>query len=137
MILRVLAENVTPVWPQVSELLAPAVAMRPTHDMEDVRLSLLGGNSQLWIQWTGPGEPVEAALVSELAAYPRGVWVRIWLDGAHRGRSQDDAGFLAALTAFRAQVGARGFEAVGRSGWVRRFPQVTVEGLVMRWTMED
>lgn len=42
-------ENVTPLWPQLEPILKPAIAQQGTHTTEDVRRSIMGMRSQLWV----------------------------------------------------------------------------------------
>jgi hypothetical protein len=128
-VFRVAVENVTPIWPQVEPLVVRALCGQPTHDAEDVRRMLLGNAAQLWIQWA---ERVEAICVSEFVAYPKGIWVRVWLVGADPVAKMTDAGFADAIEHWREANGCRGIEAIGRLGWLRRYPQVKFVGAVMR-----
>jgi len=132
MIFRVFPENIARLWPQVSPLFAPLLAERPTYSDEDARLLCMGGAGQLWVQWQEP--TVEAAIVTEFATYPRGCWVRIWLDGARKDCRQDHHGFLSELEKWRDVNGCRGFECIGRAGWAKLFPQAKLEGIMLRWT---
>lgn len=133
MILRVFPENVTPLWPQFATLLQPLLAQRETHSAEDVRLAVMSGRAHLWMQWREP--VVEAALVTEFAVYPRGAWLRVWLDAAAPGIRQDTKAVVAELDKWRIAHGCCGWEVVGRPAWARLFPQARVEGLAMRWTV--
>lgn len=126
-------ENVTPLWPQVGPVLAPAIALRPTHDAEDVRLLLMDRRCHLWVQWES--EMVIAAAVTEFATYPKGSWLRVWMMGAIKGADTDYDDWLATLDRWRVLHKCRGFEAIGRHGWLRKFP-AQVEGIVMRYTVE-
>lgn len=53
-------ENVTPLWPQIERILKPAIAQQGTHTTEDVRRSIMGMRSQLWVHmrklsdWVAP-----------------------------------------------------------------------------------
>jgi len=134
-IFQVAVANVTPLWPQLESILAPALALTSTHDPEDIRRALLGQAAHLWIQWNG--EHVEAAVVSEFVHYPRGIWVRAWLAGARDDARMDDRGFHEALMAWCKMHGCIGFEAVGRHGWLRKFPDAHAEGLVMRMKVQS
>ena len=128
-VFRVAVENVTPLWPQVAPLVTRALCGQPTHDDEDVRRMIMGGAAQLWVQWA---ERVEAIAVSEFAVYPKGVWVRVWLVGADPSAQMMAKEFGDAIEHWRAANGCRGIEAIGRMGWLRRYPQVKFVGAVMR-----
>lgn len=125
-------QNLAPVWSQVAELWAPEVDQRPTHTLEDLRSAILGMKAQLWIQWEKP--LVEAALMTEFASYPRGVWVRAVLAVARDGYRMNTSGFLTQLEMWRDMHGCRGFECIGRVGWLKRIPDAKVEGVLMRTT---
>ena len=133
MIVRVFPGDLAHFWPQMAPLLRAAVERAPTHSLEDVRLKLLSGAAQPWIQWAEP--VVEAVIVTEFAVYPRGSWVRIWLDGALATVRQRHAAFLAELDGWRVAHGCVGFECAGRPGWARLFPEAKIEGVIMRWTV--
>lgn len=129
-IFQVAVANITPAWPQLEALFAPALAINSTHDCESIRRALMGQSCHLWIQWDG--ERIEAAVVSEFAHYPNGVWVRIWLAGALPEVRMDVDGFLHCILEWAEAHGCVGLEAVGRHGWLRKFPEARAEGLVMR-----
>lgn len=132
-VMRVMPDNIEPLWPQLEQLFAPALAMVSTHNTEDVRRSLMAMRSQLWAQMAG--SVVEAAATTEFVDYPGGLWVRVWLAGAVRGKRMNDDAFLSVMEAWRVGNRCIGFEAIGRHGWLKKFP-ARVEGLVMRWRPE-
>lgn len=129
-VMRVMPENITPLWSQIEHLLLPVLALTSTHTAEDVRRSLMSMQAQLWARIEG-GE-VKAVVTTEFVNYPVGLFVRVWHAGALTGAMDDDA-FFDVLDRWRQANGCVGFEAVGRHGWLRRFPEARVEGLVMRW----
>lgn len=132
-IVRVAVDNIAPLWDRVGPLVEAALQGRVTHDVEDIRKILMAQACQLWIQWREP--MVDAMVVTEFAAYPKGVWVRVWMAGARPDTKMDDDGFLTAISWWSEQHNCRGFEAiVGRQGWLKRFPAAKAEGLLMRWT---
>lgn len=130
-IMRVMPENVTPLWPQLEELFRPVLAMTCTHTADDVRRALLSMRAQLWAQLDG--HKVEAAATTEFVDYPRGMFVRVWHAGAVPGVAMNTVGFFDALNLWRSAHGCIGFEAIGRPGWTRKLPDVKTEGLVLRW----
>jgi hypothetical protein len=130
-IFRVLPENVTPLWPQLLTLFKPALAMVSTHKAEDVRRAIMASRAQLWAQISG--DTVLGAATTEFIEYPVGIYVRVWLAGARGGERFDDQGFFEVMNRWREQNGCVGFEAIGRHGWLRRFPRAKVEGLVLRY----
>lgn len=132
-VMRVMPEHVTALWPQLMAVFAPALAMSSTHDAESVRRALLTGKAQLWAQIDG--NAVQAAATTEFVDYPKGVFVRVWLAGALRDCKMNEGAFFDLMEAWRVMHGCIGFEAIGRHGWLRRFPDARVEGLVMRWVM--
>jgi hypothetical protein len=131
---RIMPENVTHLWPQLEELFAPALAMTSTHTADDVRRGLLSMRAQLWAQMDGT--QVEAACTTEFVDYPSGLYIRVWHAGARRDRRMDDDAFFRVLNDWRIANRCAGFEAVGRHGWLRKFPKARVEGLIMRYTPE-
>lgn len=131
-VMRIMPENVTPLWPQIEALLLPALALVSTHTSEDVRRSVMSMEAQLWAQMDGA--IVEAAATTEFVRYPVGVYVRVWLAGAKRGVRFDDEQFFEMMDRWRERNGCVGFEAVGRVGWLRRFPKAFAESLILRWT---
>lgn len=131
-IFLVARENIDPLWPQAEPLIASAIAPIPTHTTDDVRQMLHGNAAQLWAQW---GEQLEACVVTEFVHYPRGTWVRIWIAGAHPDAKWDGHGFHKAVDGWRDLHGCRGFEAIGRHGFLRLFPGLRAEGVLMRMTV--
>lgn len=133
-IFRVAYDNIAGLWPQVQPLVEQGLRGAPTHDAEDVRKMLYTGSCQLWVQCDIP--VVEALVVSEFVAYPKGVWLRVWLAAAKPEPGMDTAEFLEKLTAFAEQNHCRGFEAIGRHGWARKIKDAKIEGLHMRVTFQ-
>lgn len=133
LILRLAPENVAPLWPQVAELIRPALAMVCTHTVVDVHQAVLAMKAQLWVEVRG--SKVIAAVVTEFISYPVGLFVRAWLAGAHKDEAMDTNGFIEALDQWRSINGAVGFEAIGRHGWMRKIPGAQPEGMIMRWVV--
>lgn len=131
-IMRIMPDNVTPLWPQFEALFAPALRMVTTHGIGDVRRAVMGMRAQLWAQMDG--DTVEAAATTEFVDYPVGLYVRVWLAGARPDRRFDDGAFFEMMDRWRDKNGCVGFEAIGRHGWLRKFSQAKVEGLIMRWS---
>lgn len=129
-VMRVMPENIAALWPQLAALFRPALAMTSTHTAEDVRRALMAMRAQLWVQMDG--DVVEAAATTEFIDYPTGLFVRVWHAGARRDRKMDDAAFFDVLDTWRDRNGCIGFEAIGRHGWLKKYPG-RVEGLIMRW----
>jgi hypothetical protein len=107
--------HITPLWEQVKELIAPALLIAMTHSVEDVRKSLMAGNSQLWIQWRE--NKVEAAVVTEFKNYPQGLWFNFWLAGAIEKADIWWSKFLEILVDFAILNKCKGIEDCGRAGW--------------------
>jgi hypothetical protein len=128
-VFRVSVDNVTPLWPQVEPIIARVLRGHLTHDTEDVRRLIMGQSAQLWVQYS---DGVEAIVVSEFVSYPKGVWLRIWLVGTAEGATMDSAACLASLSQWRDMHGCKGFEAMGRMGWLRRYPELKFVGALMR-----
>ena len=128
-VMRVAVDNIMPLWPQIEPLIAEALSVCQTHDTEDVRRMLLAQSAQLWIQWE---DRVLGLLITEFVSYPKGIWVRIWLAAAAQNAKLDYVSLYDTLSKWRDANGCRGFEALGRPGWLRKFPEFRVEGLVMR-----
>jgi hypothetical protein len=126
---RVAPENVTLLWPIVSPMLAKAFRTTTTHDIEDVRKSLMVQSSHLWIQ---ESDAVDGCLVTEFAAYPKGLWARIWLAGARPGAKLEWDRFKPMIIAWAAAHHCKGIECVGRLGWLRLFPECAFEGAILR-----
>jgi hypothetical protein len=140
-VFMVAVENVMPLWPLWEPLLIRALRNLDTHNATDVRRAVLGEQAHLWVQWDAsvqqmpvqPG-PLQAFIVTEFAVYPRGTWLRLWLAGAMPGTPMDDNAFEDALAVWRDAHNCRGYEVVGRMGWLRRFPEARFQGAVMRTT---
>lgn len=129
-IFRVAPENITGLWPQLAPLVNQGLRGVATHDVEDVRRCLFMPTCQLWGQFDIP--TLEAIVISEFVSYPKGVWLRAWIAAALPEPGMETEEFLALLTAFARENNCRGFEAAGRHGWMRRVPEATVDGLLMR-----
>lgn len=61
-VFRVMPENVTPLWPELEAILKPAIVQQGTHSVEDVRRSIMGMRTQLWVHmrkisaWVAPDD---------------------------------------------------------------------------------
>lgn len=130
-VIRVMPENVTPLWPQLAELFRPVLATVSTHTSEDVRKSIMAMRAQLWIQMVDRN--VVSAAVTEFVDYPTGMFVRVWLVGAVNDKRMDIQAYVDTLDHWRSAHGCLGFEWIGRAGWMKHFPDATMEGLLMRW----
>jgi hypothetical protein len=133
-VFRVSVDNVNLIWPQLEPLLALPLALRPTHNAEDVYKMLLAQMVQLWVQMDGP--TLEAFVITEFEVCPRGIWLRAWLAGADREASFDNWRMEEAITAWARINNCRGISAGGRLGWMKRFPGAKYEGALMRVTWE-
>jgi hypothetical protein len=141
-VFMVAVENVMPLWPMWQPLLMRALRGMETHDAIDVRRMVLGEQAHLWVQWNGAvqqmaagqqnGLPLEAFVVTEFATYPKGQWLRLWLAGAEPDTPMDDAMFEDALAVWKDANNCRGYEVIGRMGWLRRFPEGRFVGCIMR-----
>jgi hypothetical protein len=130
-VLRVMPENVTPLWPQLAALFRPALAMVSTHTDEDVRRAIMAMRAQLWVQMVN--DVVVSAATTEFVDYPAGLFVRVWIVGAVPDRKMDIQAFVDLLDRWRRDNKCLGFEWIGRHGWLKHFPDAKVEGLLMRW----
>jgi hypothetical protein len=135
-VFRVALPDISATWARLTPLFAPIFAKAVTHEPEDVRQILLAQEAQLWVQWNVETKTIEAAFVTQFVKYPRGIWVRLWLGGALPDVPVDYDGVRGALTFWARQNGARGFEIVGRQGWLRRLPEAVLEGLCLRSTFD-
>lgn len=124
-------ENVAPLWPQLQALFKPALAMVSTHTADDVRRSIVAMRAQLWVQMVN--EVVVSAATTEFVDYPRGLFVRVWMVGAVPDRRMDIQAFVNTLDHWRVAHGCVGFQWIGRSGWLKHFPDAKVDGLLFTW----
>lgn len=129
-VLRVMPENVAPLWPQLQAMFKPALALVSTHTADDVRRAIMAMRAQLWVQMVN--EVVVSAATTEFVDYPAGMFVRVWLAGAEPTRKMDMDAFVETLDRWRIGNGCVGFECIGRHGWLKVFPWLRVEGLLMR-----
>jgi hypothetical protein len=135
-VFRIAPPEVTATWARVVGFFSPVFAQCKTHDPDDVRQAILLQKAQLWVQWNSTDAVIECAFVTEFIGYPKGVWVRLWLGGAAPDAKVDYHAVQGALTLWARQNSARGFEIVGRHGWLRKFPEAVLEGLCMRSTFD-
>lgn len=129
LITMVYPANVGKAWPFLYPILEPAVSRTPTHNMEDLRRAIMGGQAQLWVQWK---DAFEAAVVTEFAPYPQGIWYRLWLAGAREGTNVDWKQFYAILRKFSYDNGCRGLMDCGRKGWDEYCPEEVKNMGIMR-----
>lgn len=127
--MRVMPENITPLWDQLAPLIEVELRTIPTHDVEDIRKLLLSGNAQLWIQWS---ECVEAMVITEFVSYPRGLALRAWMGAVAPGYTMNRRGLFKIVTQFARRHRCRWIDACGRYGWLRAFPEAECTGMFMR-----
>jgi len=128
-VFQVSVENVMPLWPMWEPMLNRALRQVETHDALDVRRMVLGEQAHLWVQWN---DVLEAFVVSEFVTYPKGVWLRLWLAAAAPDAELRDDLFEDTLAVWKDAHNCRGFEVIGRMGWLRRFPEARFCGAVLR-----
>lgn len=133
-VFRVSVDNVHLVWPQLERLLARPLAMRPTHNADDVYKMLLAQMVQLWVQMDEA--KLEAFVITEFEVCPRGIWLRAWLAGADNDATFDNWRMEEAIVGWAKANNCRGISAGGRLGWMKRFPTAKFEGALMRMTWE-
>jgi hypothetical protein len=133
-VLRVSVDNVHLIWPQLEPLLVVPLALRPTHNADDVYKMLLAQMVQLWVQMDG--HRLEAFVITEFEVCPRGIWLRAWLAGADREAAFDSWRMEQAISAWAKANNCRGISAGGRIGWLKRYPSAQYEGVLMRVTWE-
>ena len=131
-VFRAAVENIAPLWDQLEPLLAKPLALRPTHDAEDVRKMLMGQHCHLWVQMDGP--VVQALVVTEFCAFPKGVWVNAWLAAALDDARFDYWRFREVLCEWALTNNCRGVSATGRVGWLKKYPEAKYEGVCVRMT---
>lgn len=136
LILRVAAENVAGLWPQLEPQVAAALRGSPTHTPEDVRRALLGLTSHLFVHMD-EGR-LRGFIISEFAVKPRGAWLHVWLAGAAPDTPFALEPFLAMAKVWAQHHGCKGFQISGaRPGWAKKFPQAVNEGVNLRWTFDE
>jgi len=135
-VFRVAYDNIAPLWPQVAPLVERGLRGTPTHTVEDVRRALYSGSCQLWAQCDMP--VVEAIVITEFVPYPQGLWLRAWIGATDaNGPGMDHDDLFRVISKWARDQHCRGFEAIGRHGWLRHYPTAQVEGLYMRVSLED
>ncbi|HKS74805.1 MAG TPA: hypothetical protein VJQ82_16490 [Terriglobales bacterium] len=124
-------ENIQVLWPQVSELIKPALKIIGTHSDDDVRVGLLTQKATLWVQWEN--EKVEAAFITEFIPYPQKLTLRLWLAGAVKGAKVKYAEVRKILGEWAKAHGCKEWEVFeGRYGWMRLFPELKFSGVWLR-----
>lgn len=136
-VFRVSVPDISATWANVVPMFTKLFAESKTHEAEDVRQTLLVQAAQLWVQWNTETATIEAAFVTEFVKYPRGIWLRLWLGGALPDAPLDYDLVRDALTVWAKQNGARGFEIIGRPGWLRKLHEAKLEGLCLRSTFDE
>lgn len=107
-------------WIRWSGALSKALE-RDRYDLEDVLERLLIGDAQLWVC-------DDAAVVTEIAIYPRRKMLRAWLAaGTYEGiRRIEDR-----VIPWAKEYGCDGIEIIGRLGWRRRLKDYRERAVTM------
>ena len=124
-------DNVAALWPHWLPLLNRALIGCETYDAADVRRLVEEQRAQLWIQW-GDDERLESFIVTELVEYPQGRWLRLWLCATDPDRRHDDDAFYDPMSEFQTANDCRGWEVIGRVGWLKRFPELRFVAALLR-----
>jgi len=130
-IIQLLPQNIVALWPQIAPIIRPAVVLVSTHTVSDIYRAVVSMRAQVWA--SVHETKVLAAVISEFVDYPAGLFVRIWIAASLPEVPFDTAAFMEKLDEWRCASNAIGFEAVGRMGWLKRYPGLKCEGLIMRW----
>ncbi|MBX6322976.1 MAG: hypothetical protein IRY94_14195 [Rhodospirillaceae bacterium] len=122
----VAAAEIAAVWPRVEPLLARATGRtRGCVSTAAVRERLAARDMQLWIT-----EPLRAACVTEIVAYPHQRWCRV-VFAAGEDLALCRAG-LAVIEAWARAEGCAGVEIEGRPGWRRVLPGYRAGDIILR-----
>lgn len=125
-ITMVFPANVTKAWPQVAQVLKPAVDRVGTHDIEDVRRDILSGKSQLWVQWDKSTGTCDAALITEFQTFPKGLFLNVWLYGVSPRAGADEEALEKQVFNYAFANGCTGIKHEGRKGWLERHKHLPV-----------
>lgn len=98
--------------------LRPAVDLRQQLTKESVQAGILGGDLQLWCVFSG--EQMVAAVVTEIADYPRSRECIVVLCGGED--SADWLHFLSVIEAWAAAAKCQRAVIDGRMGWAKKLP---------------
>ena len=111
-------ENVDQVWPLIEDRIEEAcLTSRGKEKAFDIRRSARYGEKQIWVVWDEPAKDVLAAVVTEIATYPRKKVCHIQICvGAERERWQHH---LQIIEAWAKENGCQGMSLVARPGWSR------------------
>lgn len=132
-VMRVMPENIMPLWPQLEPLIEVELRTIPTHDAEDVRKLLIANQAHLWIQWR---DAVESMAITDFIPHPRGLALRVWMGAALPGTKMALAEYLKVITQWARLNRCRWIDVCGRPGWMRVFPQADYAGMFMRITVD-
>ncbi len=122
----VAAAEIAAVWPRVEPLLARATTRtRGRVSTAALRARLEARDMQLWIS-----EPLRAACVTEIVAYPHQRWCRV-VFAAGEGLDLCRAG-LTMIEAWARARGCTGVEIEGRAGWARALHGYAPQDIILR-----
>ncbi len=128
-VFRVAVENVMPAWDALRPLILQELVTIPTHNEDDVRKAIMSGTCHLWVQWS---DHIEAMVLTDFVAYPRGLALRVWMGAAYRNDGMDWHAFRAAIEEWAVACKCRWIDACGRIGWLKRFSGAHMAGVFMR-----
>ena len=80
------------------------------------------------------GSRLEAFVITEFSAFPKGVWVHAWLAASDPEAQFDYWRFRDVLCEWAQANNCRGVSAAGRVGWLKKYPEAKYEGICVRMT---
>ena len=116
-------------WPNVVEHLRKVP--RPGYELEDILARLVARDAQLWIA----GDPVMAAVVTELNQLPRQLVCTVWLCGGENVLKWWEP-MKSTIIKWAKDNGCSAVEIIGRPGW-ERLLKVNRTQVVMRLELEN
>jgi hypothetical protein len=111
-------EDVDRVWPLIENRIEEAcLTSRGKEKAFDIRRSARYGEKQIWVVWDADAKDVLAAVVTEIAIYPRKKICHIQICvGAERERWQHH---IQIIEGWAREKGCNGMSLVARPGWSR------------------
>lgn len=114
-------EHIPQIWPSVRPFIAMALAREGSarYAPADVLELLLGNKARLWISWNPDARAIEAAAVTDIIVFPRGLKeLRIWLVGGRNMRAWV-AEMRDMIEAYARANGCAFLSGSMRRGWIR------------------
>ena len=121
-------DDLPSIFPQVKEYLEGAVEYAPEYSLDDVILSVIQEDSQMFV--VSEGKDIQGVVVTVIEKHPQRSYVQIHLLGGKNMKAWVQT-LRDKLKQFAGKIGCDGLSIFARRGWAKIFPDLRYERIIM------